>query len=168
MNVQPKNDATTTVEPIAVGEPAPDFELKDQHGQAVRLSSFRGSKAVLLVFYPSAFTGICGGELHALQDRRDEIVTDGAELLVVSADSKYSQRVFAEREGFTYPMLSDFWPHGGVAAAYGVLHAGAGTALRATFLIDREGVVRWSVVNGLGDAREVDDYVKALDAVGGI
>lgn len=151
--------------PIQVGQPAPDFELKDQHGQAVRLSSFRGNKAVLLVFYPWAFTGICGGELHALQDRQGEIVTEDTVLLVVSADSIYSQRVFAEREGFTYPMLSDFWPHGGVASAFGVLHANAGAALRATFVIDREGVVRWSVVNGLGDARDVDDYLLALGAL---
>lgn len=162
MDMQPTNDGPTRVERIAQGEQAPDFELKNQHGQPVRLSSFRGNKAVLLVFYPFAFSGICGGELHALRDRLDEIVTDGVELLVVSVDSMYSQRVFAEREGFTYPMLSDYWPHGGVAADYGVLHTGAGAALRATFLIDRDGVVRWSVVEGIGKARDVDDYVEAL------
>jgi peroxiredoxin len=151
--------------PVQVGDAAPDFALKDQHGQPVRLSSFRGNQAVVLVFYPWAFTGVCGGELQALQAELGELDNDDVALLTVSTDSMYALRVFAERDGFTYRLLSDFWPHGEVAQAYGVFHEQAGAALRGTFVIDRDGVVRWSVVNGLGDARNVDDYKKALAAL---
>jgi peroxiredoxin len=151
--------------PLSVGDEAPDFELKDQHGQLVRLSALRGRKAALVVFYPWAFTGVCGGELHAMQARLDELVTDQVELFTVSTDSMYALRAFADQEGFTFPMLSDFWPHGAVAEAYGVLHPEIGIALRGSFLVDREGIVRWSVVNGIPDARDVDDYLKAIAAL---
>jgi peroxiredoxin len=148
--------------PIEVGAQAPDFDLPDQHGQRVRLSDFRGRRAVVLVFYPWAFTGVCGGELHALQGELADLDNESVALLTVSVDSIYALRVFAEREGFTFPMLSDFWPHGGVALSYGVLYERAGAALRGTFVIDRDGIVRWTVVNALGDARDVADYKKAL------
>lgn len=148
--------------PLSVGDEAPDFELRDQHGQTVRLSDLRGRKAALVVFYPWAFSGVCGGELQALQEALADLVTEDVELVTVSTDSMYALRAFADREGFTFPMLSDFWPHGAVAQAYGVLHPGIGIALRGTFLVDRDGVVRWSVVKGIPDARGVDDYRKAI------
>src|SRR3954451_4522004 len=150
---------------VEVGQQAPDFELKDQHGQPVRLSSFRGKKAVLLVFYPFSFTGVCGGELHALQDARTDLDNDVVALLAVSVDSMYAQRVFADAEGFSFPLLADFWPHGGVAAAYGVFHEQAGAAVRGTFLIDRDGVVRWTRVNDIGTGRDVAEFVKAVAAL---
>lgn len=148
--------------PIEVGQEAPDFELKDQHGRPVRLSSFRGHKNVVLVFYPFAFTGVCTGELKALRDGRPSLDNDDVALLAASTDSMYALRVFAEQEGLEFPLLSDFWPHGAVASAYGVLHERVGAALRGTFIIDTSGVVRWSVVNDLGDARDVEDYLKVL------
>ena len=151
--------------PLSVGDIAPDFELTDQHGQAVRLSSLRGQKAALVVFYPWAFTGVCGGELRAMQADLADLATGDVELLSVSTDSMYALRAFADQEGFTFPMLSDFWPHGAVAATYGVLHPDIGVALRGTFLIDRDGVVRWSVVNGIGDARDTGDYKRAITAL---
>ena len=151
--------------PIQVGEVAPDFALKDQHGQLVRLSDFRGSKAVLLVFYPFAFTGVCGGELHALEAERAELESQDVALLAVLVDSMYCQRVFAEREGFSYPFLADFWPHGGVASSYGVLHEQGGVARRASFLVDTEGIVRWTVVNEIPDARDIDEVRKAVAAL---
>ena len=148
--------------PLSVGDPAPDFALRNQHGQTVRLSDLRGRKAVLVVFYPWAFSGVCGGELNAVQAGLDDLVTDDLELLTVSTDSMYALRAFADREGFTFPMLSDFWPHGAVAEAYGVLHPEIGIAMRGTFLVDRDGVVRWSVVNGIDDPRDPADYGKAV------
>lgn len=148
--------------PLSVGAPAPDFALRDQHGQTVRLSDLRGRKAVLLVFYPWAFSGVCGGELTALQAALDDLVADDLEVLTVSTDSMYALRAFADQQGFTFPMLSDFWPHGEVAEAYGVLHPEIGIALRGSFLVDRDGVVRWTVVKGITDARDVDDYRKAI------
>jgi mycoredoxin-dependent peroxiredoxin len=151
--------------PLSVGDEAPDFELKDQHGQQVRLSDLRGRKAALVVFYPWAFTGVCGGELHAMQDALGDLANDAVEMLTISTDSMYALRAFADKEGFSFPMLSDFWPHGAVAAAYGVLHDGIGIALRGSFLVDRSGVVRWSVVNGIADARDVEDYKRAIAAL---
>lgn len=151
------------VEAVAVDDEAPEFALEDAHGQTVRLSSYRGRAAVLLVFYPWAFTGICGGELRDLQADLDEFQDRDVEVLAVSVDSRYCQRVFADREGFTYALLADFWPHGAVARRYGVLHEEAGVALRASFLIDRDGIVRWTVVNGLGEGRSVEDYRTAVE-----
>jgi peroxiredoxin len=151
--------------PIAVGDQAPDFALKDQHGRTVRLADLRGRKAALVVFYPWAFSGVCGGELHAMQADLDELVSDEVELVTVSTDSMYALRSFADQEGFTFPMLSDFWPHGEVARAYGVLNEDIGIALRGTFLVDRDGVVRWTVLNGIPDARDVEDYKRAIAAL---
>jgi mycoredoxin-dependent peroxiredoxin len=146
----------------AVGELAPDFELVDQHGTPVRLSSFRGRRNVLLVFYPWSFSGVCTGELCVLRDDLASFQNDDAQLLAVSIDSKYVQRVFADREGFEFPVLADFWPHGQVARRYGVFDDVAGVALRGTFVIDREGIVRWSVLRGIPDARDPQEYRRVL------
>ena len=147
---------------LSAGDEAPDFELRDQHGRTVRLSALRGHKAALVVFYPWAFTGVCGGEMEAIQARLAELATDDVELLAVSVDSIHALRAWADARGFTFPLLSDFWPHGEVAQAYGVFHDEIGVALRGSFLVDRDGVVRWSTVCGIPEARDVDDYVRAI------
>ncbi|MFD9939779.1 peroxiredoxin [Nonomuraea sp. NPDC059023] len=139
-----------------VGALAPDFELQDQHGAPVKLSAFRG-REVVLVFYPLAFSNVCNSELSALRD----FVAD-AQILTVSVDSLFCHRAWADQEGYTFPLLSDFWPHGQVARAYGVFDEQKGLAQRGTFIIDGAGVVRWSVVNPIGTARDVADYAKAL------
>jgi peroxiredoxin len=149
----------------AIGTLAPDFALPDQHGRTVRLADFHGRKNVVLVFYPFAFTGVCAGELQALQAELESFRREDAEVLAVSCDSMHAQRVFSDQEGLDFPLLSDFWPHGAAARAYGVFAEDKGCALRGTFLIDRAGTVRWSVVNELPDARDLHDYVKALEAV---
>ncbi|MFI2029082.1 peroxiredoxin [Streptomyces buecherae] len=147
---------------VEVGAQAPDFALRTQHGEQVTLSEFRGERNVVLLFYPFAFTGICTGELRALRDELPTFVNGDVQLLAVSNDSPFSLRVFAEQEGLEFPLLSDFWPHGEVSRAYGVFDEEKGCAVRGTFVIDKEGVVRWTVVNGLPDARDLNDYVKAL------
>ncbi|MER7173688.1 peroxiredoxin [Streptomyces mesophilus] len=149
----------------AVGTKAPDFALKSQHGETIRLADLRGAKNVVLVFYPYAFTGVCTGELAALRDALPQFVNDEVQLLAVSCDAPFSQRVFAEQEGFGFPLLSDFWPHGEVSRAYEVFDEEKGCAVRGTFIIDKEGVVRWSVVNALPDARDLNEYVTALDSL---
>jgi peroxiredoxin len=149
---------------LQVGEQAPDFALKNQHGETVRLSQFRGKQAVVVVFYPWAFSGVCGGELHDLQKHLDEFQNDDVAVLTISTDAMYALRAFADREGFTFPLLQDFWPHGEVASSYDVFDAKVGVALRATFVIDRAGVLRWTVTNAIGDARDLDDYRAALAA----
>ena len=150
---------------IQVGDKAPDFELKDNHGRTVKLSDFRGEKNVVLLFYPFAFTGVCTGELCELRDNLPKFADRDTQLLAVSNDSIHTLRVFAEQEGLEYPLLSDFWPHGNASRAYGVFDEDKGCAVRGTFVIDKEGVVRWTVVNGLPDARDLNDYVKALDTL---
>ncbi len=148
--------------PIEVGATAPDFVLRDQNNQEVRLSDFRGKRTVLLVFYPLAFTGVCQGEMCQVRDHLDDFSNDDVQLLTVSVDSPYTHKVWAEREGYQFPLLSDFWPHGAVASAYGVFNEVAGIANRGTFLIDRDGTVRFAEMNMPGDPRDQDGWRKAL------
>ncbi|MBN3928099.1 peroxiredoxin [Streptomyces verrucosisporus] len=150
---------------IEVGIKAPEFELRNQHGETVRLADFKGEKNVVLLFYPFAFTGVCTGELCALRDELPRFVNDDVQLLAVSCDSPFTLRVFAEQEGLDYPLLSDFWPHGDTAREYGVFDEEKGCAVRGTFIIDKEGVVRWAVVNALPDARDLNEYAKALESL---
>ncbi len=148
--------------PLAVGATAPDFTLRDQNGQEVTLSSFRGDKCVVVVFYPFAFSGICTGEFCEIRDNLGAFVSDDVQVLGISTDHMFTQRAWADREGYFFPLLSDYWPHGAVAQSFGVLHEGAGAALRGTFLIDREGIIRWSLINGIGQARDFSGYHQAL------
>ncbi len=147
---------------VEIGQQAPDFELKDQHGTPVRLSGFRGKKNVVLVFYPLAFSGVCSGELAAMRDEFPEASRDDVELLTVSVDSGYALRTWSDAEQFGFSLLSDFWPHGDVARSYGVFDENLGIATRGTFIIDKDGVVRWKVVNPIPQARDIADYQKAL------
>jgi mycoredoxin-dependent peroxiredoxin len=151
---------------LQVGDPAPDFLLRDQHGQDVRLSSYAGQKAVLLVFYPYAFTGVCTGELTGFRDRLGDFETADTTLLAVSCDPLYTQRAFADRDAIFFPLLSDFWPHGAVASAYGVLDEEEGCANRSSFVIDKEGVVRWILHSRRGEARDLDEQATRLKQAG--
>lgn len=150
---------------IDVGAEAPDFVLKDQNNQEVRLSDFRGKRSVLLVFYPLAFTRVCEGELCQVRENLGDFVNDDVQLLTVSVDSVYAHKVWATQERFTFPLLSDFWPHGAVASAYGVFDDTYGIANRGTFLIDRSGIVRFAEMNPPGAARDQDAWRKALETL---
>jgi mycoredoxin-dependent peroxiredoxin len=145
-----------------VGGPAPDFRLRDQFGQDVALSDFRGTKAVAIVFFPWAFSNVCTSEMSGIRDRLDEFLTFDTEVLAISCDPTYSLRVFADTDGLNFPLLSDFWPHGAVASAYGVFDADRGVARRSSFVIDREGNVSWAVHNELGDGRDLDEHLARL------
>ncbi|MEU4774962.1 peroxiredoxin [Micromonospora sp. NPDC023644] len=148
--------------PIEVGAEAPDFVLKDQNNQEVRLSDFRGKRTVLLVFYPLAFTGICQGELCEVRDNLNDYVNDDVQVLTVSVDSVYAHKIWADKEGYQFPLLADFWPHGAVAQSYGVFNDVAGIANRGTFVIDKAGVVRFAEMNMPGEARDQQGWRKAL------
>jgi mycoredoxin-dependent peroxiredoxin len=150
--------------PVGVGEEAPDFALNDQNNERFRLSSFRGRKGVLLVFYPLAFTGICTGELSALRDDLDTYQNDEVQVAAISVDSVYTNKVFAEREGFEFPLLSDFWPHGEVAQRYGVFNSESGIANRGTFLVDRTGTVRFAEMLPPGQVRDPQVWRDAIKA----
>ena len=147
---------------LQIGNAAPDFELMDNNGQMVKLSSFRDSKNVLLLFYPFAFSGICTGELCAMRDDLSAFQNDNVQLLAISCDPMFSNKAFAIQEGYKFPVLSDFWPHGAVAKAYGIFNDDRGCATRGSFLIDKTGNLRWSVINSLGEARSINDYKAAL------
>ena len=151
--------------PIEVGAVAPDFTLKDQNGEDVTLSSFRGQKNVLIVFYPLAFTGVCTGELCSVRDNLGDFVNDAVQTLTISVDSMPTHKIFAEREGYQFPLLSDFWPHGEVARAYGVFNEERGIANRGTFLVDKEGIVRFAEMNLPGQARDQQAWRQAIAAL---
>lgn len=141
---------------------APDFDLANQFGEHVRLSDFRGKSAVALVFFPLAFSSTCTTELCELRDNLSLFKTDRVQLIGISVDSKATLRAFAEAEGYDFPLLADFWPHGDVAKEYGVFLEEKGFANRATFLIDVDGVIRASFVTAPGQARSLDEYTEAL------
>lgn len=148
-----------------VGTEAPDFTLKNQNNEEVTLSSFRGEKSVLVVFYPFAFSGICTGELCAVRDDLASFQNDDVQVLAVSVDHAFTLKAWADAQGYEFPLLADFWPHGKVAQEYGVFNDAAGFSLRGTFLVDKTGVVRFAEVNGPGEARDQDAWKKALAAV---
>jgi peroxiredoxin len=150
---------------VEVGVEAPDFTLRDQNNQQVTLSSFRGDKHVLLVFYPFAFSGICHGELCQLRDELADYTSSSVQVLGVSVDHVFALKAWAVEEGYTFPLLSDFWPHGEVAKKYQVFNADRGMAVRGTFLIDRGGILRFAEVNQPGEARDQENWKKAVAAL---
>ncbi len=150
---------------LIIGDLAPDFTLPNQFGEQVTLSSFRGVKPVVVVFYPLSFSGICTGELCEIRDNFDHFERSGVELLAISVDSKFVQKMFAERESYKFSVLADFWPHGKVAQDYGVFLEEHGIANRATFVIDKDGVLVAKFVTAVGQARSLDEYDKALAAL---
>ena len=147
---------------LIIGDHAPDFELINQFGESVKLSDFRGKKPVVVVFYPLSFSGICTGELCEIRDNFAKFENENVELLAISVDSKFVQKQFAEHEGYKFSVLADFWPHGGVAKAYGVFIEEAGIANRATFVINKDGELVAKFVTAPGQARSLDEYDRAL------
>ncbi|TPG37104.1 peroxiredoxin [Mycolicibacterium hodleri] len=150
---------------LDVGAVAPDFTLKDQDGRPVTLSAVLGAKDVLLVFFPLAFTGICQRELDEVQNHLEDYANDATQTLAISVGPPPTHKVWAKQSGFTFPVLSDFWPHGAVAQAYGVFNEAAGFANRGTFVIDRSGVVRWAEAKEPGEPRDQAGWVAALTAL---
>ena len=146
---------------LSVGDDAPDFTLPDQDKQLVPLADLRGTP-VLLVFYPFAFSGLCTGELCQLRDELDVYSDAGVTVLAISTDPVYSLKAFKAAEGFDFPLLSDFWPHGATAQAYGAFNDKAGMPLRATFLVDAEGKIAFAEVNSPGDVREQSGWKDAV------
>lgn len=155
-------------QPLTVGDTAPDFTLRDQNGADVHLRELTAQRAVLLVFYPFAFSGICTSELREIREDLGRFESPDVTTVAISCDPVFSLRAWADREGYFFPLLSDFWPHGAVASAYGVFDESAGMAGRGTFLVGRDGVVAWQQVNPPGEQRDFAGYDRALaDLLGG-
>lgn len=150
---------------LEVGAQAPDFTLKDQNQQQVTLSSFRGDKNVLVVFFPLAFTGICQGELDQLRDQLPSYVNDDSVALAISVGPPPTHKIWATESGFLFPVLSDFWPHGAVSEAYGVFNSDTGFPNRGTFVIDKSGIIRFAEMKQPGEARDQQLWLDALGAL---
>lgn len=149
---------------VEVGTVAPDFELKNTAGELVKLSDFRGKKVVLM-FFPFAFTGTCTAELCAIRDNENDFIDADTVVISISCDSHFTLKNFQDSENFKHTLLSDFWPHGEVSRKYGVFIEERGMPNRGTFILDREGVVRWSIINTPANARSTEDYKAALAAI---
>ena len=147
---------------VDVGDEAPDFELQDQERQPVRLSSFRGHKNVVVVFYPLSFTPTCQGELCAIRDSLPDFDGDDVQTLAISCDTTAVHKRWAEDQGYAFPLLADFWPHGEVARAYGVFDEQSGLAQRGTFIVDTQGKVAYKVVSAMKSPRDLDEYRRVL------
>ncbi len=147
---------------LTLGGPAPDFTLRDQFGQDVTLSSYQGSKAVVIFFYPAAFSGVCTGEMAGIRDRLAEFMTFDTEVLAISCDAVYSLRAFADADGLNFPLLSDYWPHGEVSKAFDVFNEAKGTPYRSSYVIDTAGTVRWAVHNPGAQGRDLDEHLRQL------
>lgn len=151
---------------LPAGVDAPDFTLPDQHGRDVTLSTFRGTRPVVVVFYPFTFTSVCEGELCELRDDPAMFESADAQVLAISCDPVASQRTWAEQHGFEFPVLSDFWPHGAVARAYDAFDESFGAAIRATFVVDREGRIAATFTSQADDVgRTRSDYEAALSEI---
>jgi len=150
---------------VEVGQEAPDFTLRDQNREEVTLSSYRGKKSVLLVFYPFAFSGICTSELCQVRDELPRFEDEDVQVIGISVDHPFTLKSWAAQEGYLFPLLSDFWPHGEVAKAYGVFLEKPGMAVRGTFLVDKAGIVRFAEVNAPGEARDQSGWRKAVAAL---
>jgi peroxiredoxin (alkyl hydroperoxide reductase subunit C) len=148
--------------PVAVGDRAPNFELFDQDANEVSRASLEGRKS-LVVFIPFPFSGICEAELCSIRDNLARLNGMDANVVAITCDTRFVHKKWAIEQGFEFPLLSDFWPHGETARAYGSFNEGKGVANRMTYVLDEAGVVREIIDSGsLGVAREMDAYLEAL------
>lgn len=150
-----------TARAVEVGASAPDFRTRNQFGQSVSLADLRGAPAVLL-FYPWAFSSICTDELRGIRDNWRRFDALGARVAAVSCDAMFTLRAYADAEGFDFELLADHWPHGAIARAYGVFDEENGCAVRGSFLLDGNGTVTWRTVNGIDEARDLEQHLTAL------
>ncbi len=151
-----------TATPLAAGTPAPDFTLSVTPDQRIALSELRG-RPVILAFYPADWSPVCGDQMALYNQVLPEFRRHGAELLGISVDGVWCHRAFAEARHLHFALLSDFEPKGGVAQRYGVYRAQDGTTERALFVIDADGVIRWSYVSPVGVNPGADGILDALD-----
>jgi peroxiredoxin len=139
---------------LELDQPAPAFAARNQHGELLTSHSLRGAPAVI-IFYPWAFSSICRSELAAVRDDHGQFAALEARVLAISCDAMYALRAYADAEGIGFDLLSDHWPHGAIAEAYGVFDEQAGCARRGTFVLDAAGVIRWQQVNQINEPRDL-------------
>ena len=146
---------------IAVGQPAPEFTLKDQDQKEIKLSDYRG-KNVVILFYPLDWSPVCTDEHARFMSSLGQFEKLNAQVLGLSVDSHWSHKAFAEKMGVAYPLLADFQPRGAVADQFGVYHADKGITGRAIIIIDQAGKVAWLKRYGFGDVPDKKEVAQAL------
>ena len=151
--------------PIAIGQPAPDFTLKDQSQKDIKLSDFAGERNVVLVFYPLDFSPLCSNEHTCFVNDLKQFESLDAQVLGLSVDSVWAHKAFAEKLGITYPLLADFLPRGAVAEKFGVYMAERGVAGRAIVIIDKAGKIAWFKNYDYPNVPETKEIAQALAAV---
>ena len=151
---------------LQAGTPAPEFTLHSTPDQTVSLSEFRG-RPVILAFYPADWSPVCGDQMVLYNQVRSEFSEYGAELLGISVDGVWCHAAFARDRTLPFPLLADFEPKGAVARQYGAYRAHEGTTERALFVIDGEGIIRWSYCSPVGINPGADGILRALDAMTG-
>ena len=151
-------------EVLAPGTRAPDFTLHSTPDQTLSLGELRG-RPVILAFYPADWSPVCGDEVALLNEVLPEFRRYDAELLGISVDGVWCHAAFAKHRNLHFPLLADFEPKGGVCRSYGAYRERDGFAERALFLIDREGVIRWSYLSPVGVNPGADGILSALEAL---
>jgi peroxiredoxin len=151
-------------ETLGPGTPAPDFELRSTPDQTLSLSELRG-RPVILVFYPEDWSPVCSDQLALYQQLLPEFQRFGAELVGVSVDGIWCHLAFAQNRNLHFPLLADFEPKGEVSRRYGVYRADDGTSERALYVIDGNGIVRWSYVSPVGVNPGADGILRALESL---
>ena len=149
---------------LALGAQVPQFTLTNTQQEQVTTSDLAGENFVL-VFFPFAFSGICTAELCELRNNITAFEQAGVRVFGVSNDPAFSLAAFKQQESYQFELLSDFWPHGEVSKAFGVFDEERGCAVRGSFLFDKTGALRWKQVNALGEARDLDGYLEAVQAL---
>jgi len=150
---------------LLLGSAAPDFELVAHDRTTVSRHDLAGRKS-LVVFIPFPFTRTCEAEMCAIRDQRAQLNGLDANVVAVTCDTVAVNRRWAEENDFSFPVLSDFWPHGEVSRAYQTFNEALGVADRSTFVLDADGIVRSIVTSAdFGTAREFDAYLEALAAI---
>ena len=152
--------------PLPAGSEAPDFTLASAPNQTVSLRDYR-SRPVILAFYPADWSPVCGDQMALYNEVLSEFERYGAQLLGVSVDGVWCHRAFAGERRLHFPLLADFEPKGGVARRYGVYRDADGFSERALFVIDADGIIRWSYVSPIGVNPGADGILRALEAVAG-
>jgi peroxiredoxin len=150
--------------PLAAGTPAPDFALPDTPSSQLRLAELRGHP-VILAFYPADWSPVCGDEVALFNEVLPEFQRFGADLLGISVDGVWCHRAFAKAQHLRFPLLADFEPKGAISRTYGAYRAQDGFSERALFVIDAEGVIRWSYVSPVDVNPGADGVLAALEAL---
>ena len=147
---------------VTVGQPAPEFALKDQNQQEVKLADFKGKKNIVLLFYPLDWSPVCSNEHACMVNDMKKFESLDAQVLGISVDSVWSHKAFAEKMKIGYPLLADFQPRGAVAEKFGVYLPEKGITGRSTFIIDKQGKVSWAKTYDIPTVPDVNEVAAAL------